>query len=184
MYSWTNVEHVKRRCNWHQTFVLLLIAKHSISNWHSTGVHEDWPVANVSLLRQICEWAAGGWLCCHCSVRTCLRFLFLGSSSCVPEARWEMFWSKAVFGGLLQICYLSLTKFLFYLLSCFFHNLPCRKWFTWGNTRFGSSLFTSFMLPGVLLQVVCCLLLDVILYFPCVRVVAALRVVILLHSLF
>jgi len=28
-------------------------------NWHSTGVHEDWPVANVSLLRQIYEWAAG-----------------------------------------------------------------------------------------------------------------------------
>jgi len=40
------------------------------------------------------------------------------------------------------------------------------------------------MLPGVLLQAACCLLLDVILWFLGVRVVAALRVVILLRSLF
>jgi len=59
MYSLTNVEHINRRCNWHQAFVLLSIAEHSISNWHSTGVHEDWHAANVPLLRQIYEWAAG-----------------------------------------------------------------------------------------------------------------------------
>jgi len=47
----------------------------------------------------------------------------------------------------------KLTIFLLYLLSCFFHKLPSRKLFSCGNTRFGSSLFTSFMLAGVLLQV-------------------------------
>ena len=78
----------------------------------------------------------------------------------------------------------KLTIFLLYLLSCFIHKLPSRKLFSWGNTRFRSSLFTSFMLAGVLLQVACCVLLDVILWFSCVRVVAAFRVVILLHSLF
>jgi len=59
MYSWVDVEHFNHRCNWHQTFVLLSIAEHSISNRHSTGVHEDWHAANVPLLRQIYEWAAG-----------------------------------------------------------------------------------------------------------------------------
>jgi len=78
----------------------------------------------------------------------------------------------------------KLTIFLLYLLSCFFHKLSSRKLFSWGDTRLGSSLFTSFMLAGVLLQVACCVLLDVIQCFPCVRVVAAFRVVILLHSLF
>jgi len=42
-----------------------------------------------------------GLPCRHCSVCSFLRFLLLGSSSCAPEAMWEMVWSKAVFGGLL-----------------------------------------------------------------------------------
>jgi len=52
---------------------------------------------------------------------------------------------------------MKLTIFLLYLSSCFFHRLSSRNLFSWGNTRFGSSLFISFMLAGVLLQVVCCL---------------------------
>jgi len=45
------------------------------------------------------------------------------------------------------------TIFLLYLLSCFFHRLPSRKLFSCGNTRFGRSLFTSFMLAVVLPQI-------------------------------
>ena len=47
----------------------------------------------------------------------------------------------------------KLTIFLLYVLFCFFHKLPSRKLFSCGNTRFGRSLFTSFMLAGVLPQV-------------------------------
>jgi len=137
MHSWTNVEHVKRCCNWHQTFVLLSIAKRSMPNWHSTGVHEDWAVANVSLLRQIYEWAAGVGDYAVIAVFVLawdffflvLRLVFLR-----PCGRWsglrQFLWP---FVALLLISFLfllmKLTKFLFYLLSCFFFwtDIQCRK---------------------------------------------------------
>ena len=46
---------------------------------------------------------------------------------------------------------MKLTISLLYLIFCFFHKLFSRKLFGCGNTRFGSPLFTSFMLAGVLL---------------------------------
>jgi len=192
MYSWADAEHINRRCNWHQTFVLLSIADHSIPNWHSTGVHEDWHAANVPLLRQIYEWAAGVgdraviavfvlsfaffwdkptnerqvWI--TVPSLQCLFLLESCSSWCFVLCSWGhvgdglvqgRFWWPFIVLLLVSFLFLltKLTIFLLYLLSCFFHKLPSRKLFSWGNNRFGSSLFTSFMWAGVLLQVVYCL---------------------------